>query len=388
MGSDASDTTNTVRSGKQRWWHEFSGAFGDLGTFLPYVLGALTVAGLAPQGVLLGFGVALLGSGLFYGIPIAVQPMKAVAAVLLTTGLSAGEVAASGIILGLVLLLLACTGMLGRVAYWIPRSVSAGLQLGLGLTMALLGAELISETPWLGGLSLLSLLLLLRLPYCPAALVALAIAVTAGWLTGSVELPTQLNLAWHLPALILPSWDEVVQATGLAVLPQLPLTLTNAIIVTAALSRELFPNHCQRVQETNLALSSGLMNLLLTPFGALPMCHGAGGLQAQYRFGARSGAAPAILGSILLTMGLFFADSAAALLACVPVAAAGALLLFAGADLALSRRLFDAQPSCWPVIILTAALMPLTNPALALAAGWLAEIVRGLLVRAIRRTRY
>ncbi|MEZ5592767.1 MAG: putative sulfate/molybdate transporter [Gammaproteobacteria bacterium] len=84
MGSDASETTKTDGSGK-RWWREVGGAFGDLGTFLPYVLGALTVAGLAPQGVLLGFGVALLGSGLFYGIPIAVQPMKAVAAVLLTT---------------------------------------------------------------------------------------------------------------------------------------------------------------------------------------------------------------------------------------------------------------------------------------------------------------
>jgi hypothetical protein len=104
MSEDRPGRDRTDRSGR-RWWGEFSGACGDLGTFLPYVLGALTVTGLAPQGILLGFGVFLLGSGLFYAIPIAVQPMKAVAALLLTQGLSAGETAASGILLGTVLLL-------------------------------------------------------------------------------------------------------------------------------------------------------------------------------------------------------------------------------------------------------------------------------------------
>src|SRR3546814_2408937 len=70
---------------------ELGGACGDLGTFLPYAIGAMTVAGLAPVGVLLGFGVFLVGSGLFYGLPIAVQPMKAVSAILLTGGIGAGE---------------------------------------------------------------------------------------------------------------------------------------------------------------------------------------------------------------------------------------------------------------------------------------------------------
>src|SRR5919106_191065 len=70
---------------------EVGGAFGDLGTFLPHVLGAITVAGLAPVGVLLSFGAIYVASGLFYRVPIPVQPMKAVSAVLLTSGLSASE---------------------------------------------------------------------------------------------------------------------------------------------------------------------------------------------------------------------------------------------------------------------------------------------------------
>src|SRR3954465_5557947 len=129
---------------------EFSGACGDLGTFIPHVIGAITVAGLAPAGVLFGFAAFLIGTGLFYGLPLPVQPLKAISAVILTGGLRPGEVAAAGIIIGVVLLLLGFTGWISRLARAIPQSVSAGLQLGLGLLMAVLGLKLILETPWLG----------------------------------------------------------------------------------------------------------------------------------------------------------------------------------------------------------------------------------------------
>ena len=126
---------------------EFSGACGDLGTFIPHVIGAITVAGLAPAGVLFGFAAFLIGTGLFYGLPMPVQPMKAVSAVILTDGLRPGEVAAAGMMLGVVLLVLGATGAIGRFARLIPQSVSTGLQLGLGLLMGVLGISLILETP-------------------------------------------------------------------------------------------------------------------------------------------------------------------------------------------------------------------------------------------------
>ena len=75
-------------------------------------------------------------------------------------------------------------------------------------------------------------------------------------------------------------------------LPQLPLTLTNAVIVTALVCRDLFPATAARASERNLALSTGVANLVLAPLGAMPMCHGAGGVQAEHRFGARTGVAP------------------------------------------------------------------------------------------------
>jgi hypothetical protein len=60
-------------------------------------------------------------------------------------------------------------------------------------------------------------------------------------------------------------------------------------------------------------------------------------------------------------------------------------LIIAGTDLALSRRLFDGRPSCWPVIGITALLTVVANPAVGLAGGWLAELCRSAIVRTIAR---
>src|SRR4029077_2072014 len=122
-----------------------------------------------------------------------------------------------------------------------------------------------------------------------------------------------------VPHLVVPSWAEVWRSLQVAVLPQLSLTLTNAVIVTASLSRELFPSTGSIASERRLAMSSGLANVLLCPFGAMPMCHGASGLSAQFRFGARTGLAPIIFGGVLLVLGVAFADRAAALFALIPI---------------------------------------------------------------------
>jgi predicted benzoate:H+ symporter BenE len=134
--------------------------------------------------VLLSFGVFYVASGLFYRLPIPVQPMKAVSAVLITSGLSAGEIAAAGLCLGLILLVLAVTGAIGRFARIVPQSVVTGLQLGLGITLALMSLELMVGLPWLGITTIGLLLLLLRVPRCPATLVALGVAIVLAQVAG------------------------------------------------------------------------------------------------------------------------------------------------------------------------------------------------------------
>jgi MFS superfamily sulfate permease-like transporter len=291
--------------------------------------------------------------------------------------------------IGVVLLALSVTGWIGRLGRAIPQSVSAGLQLGLGLLMGVLGLKLILETPWIGFGSLALLFALMRVPHCPAAPIALAAAMITGWATGKVGIASAVAITPGVPQLVIPTWPEVWRSFQVAVLPQLSLTLTNAVIVTASLSRELFPSTGSIASERRLALSSGLANVLLCPLGAMPMCHGAGGLAAQFRFGARTGLAPIIFGAVLLVLAIAFADHATALFALIPLGAVGSLLIFAGTDLAISRGLFDGKPSCLWVIGATALATVTVNPALGLILGWISEFIRAAIVRRLiseRRT--
>jgi MFS superfamily sulfate permease-like transporter len=198
---------------------------------------------------------------------------------------------------------------------------------------------------------------------------------------GNVGSAPEVAITPGVPHLVVPSWAEVWRSFQIAVVPQLSLTLTNAVIVTASLSRELFPSTGSIASERRLALSSGLANVLLCPFGAMPMCHGAGGLAAQFRFGARTGLAPIIFGGVLLVLAVGFADHAATLFALIPIGAVGSLLIFAGTDLAISRRLFDGKPSCWWVIGTTALITVTISPALGLILGWVSEFIRAAIVR-------
>src|SRR5579863_7278238 len=129
---------------------EVSGALGDLGTFLPHIIGAITVVGMDPTGVLTAFGLFYLVTGAFYGVPIAVQPMKAASAAALIQPMSPGAVAGAGIVIGLFFLIAGATGLVSRIARVVPPTVASGLQLGLGLSLGALGIRMIGGQPWLG----------------------------------------------------------------------------------------------------------------------------------------------------------------------------------------------------------------------------------------------
>ncbi|MFT4039047.1 MAG: putative sulfate/molybdate transporter [Thermomicrobiales bacterium] len=350
---------------------EVSGAVGDLGTFLPHIIGAVTVAGMAPTGVLSSFGLFYLMAGLFYGVPMGVQPMKAASAVLLIVPMTPLQVAGAGIVIGAVFFVLGVTGLVTRLAAAIPAPVAAGIQLGLGLSLAGLGVRLLQEQLWLGLLISVVTLLLLGNQRIPAALVAVGLGVLLAQLTGTGAPLPHLTLGLHLPPLVRPTWDDVLRGTELAVLPQIPLTLTNAVVATAAVTRQLLPERAGRVTERNLALTTGLGNLIAAPFGGYPMCHGAGGIAGHYRFGARTGAAPILVGAAFLALGVLLGDSAFALLALVPPAVLGSLLFFSGIELAASSspQRFAGR-DLFPFLVV-AALSVTTNPAIGFVVGML-----------------
>jgi len=141
---------------------EVSGSLGDLGTFLPHIVGAITVVGMAPTGILATFGLFYALSGAFYGVPMAVQPMKAASAAVLVEPMQPGAIAGAGIVIGAFFLLIGATGVVSRVARVLPATIAAGLQLGLGLSLAGLGVRLMEKQLWLGVVASAFMLLLMR----------------------------------------------------------------------------------------------------------------------------------------------------------------------------------------------------------------------------------
>jgi len=363
---------------------EISGAAGDLGTLLPLMLGAISVAGLAPGPVLAGFAAFYIATGLYYRLPIPVQPMKAVAAVLVTTAIAPGELAVSGVMIGICLVVLGATGWINRLARLVPQSVLAGLQVGLGLSLGLVSLKLLGTAPVAGIALLIVLIATTRLPKVPSALLVLVLAMVLGSAFGLAGMPAapQAPGTWSLAAFFAP--QTLYRALSQLALPQLALTFTNAVILTALMAKDYFGERAGRVTPGRLAVTSGLANLLLAPLGAMPMCHGAGGLAAHYRFGARSGAAPVMLGLVLAALALLPHGLGPRLLAAIPAAGLGVLLIAAAWQLAISKRLFDARPSCWPVIAATAIGTVWAGPLAGLIAGTLAELVRLAALKALR----
>lgn len=342
---------------------EWSGAFGDLGTLVPFLLAYVTVVGIAPSGMLLGFGLALVATGLYYGTPQAVQPMKAIGAVSIagaaqTATVTPEAVAVAALATGIIWLSLGLTGTAERVIRWIGRPVIIGITLGLGLAFMLQGTQLMATAVWFAApLLLLTILLLTR-----KAILAMLLILVSGIAWAMLSDNSMAGaLATTRPGFVPPawpfghvSWEAVVTGVLMLALPQVPLTLGNAVLAPVEYSNREFPQ--RPVTERQMAISTGLMNTLGSFIGAVPMCHGAGGMAAQTSFGARSGGAPVILGVLLILLALFFSESLAVLLRLFPQPALGVMLFLAGAQLALGSCDFARDKGERFVTLGTAAL--------------------------------
>jgi SulP family sulfate permease len=354
---------------------ELSGSIGDLGTFLPYILGAISIAGFNPASIFSGFGLFYIFCGWFYQIPMAVQPMKAASAAVLLHHLTPGEVAAAGLITGVVLLLLGLTGLIDFIGRITPPAVISGIQVGLGISLAVLGVKLIITEPLIGWPILVLMLPFLKSKRFPAAIVAVLVGVVLGFLLHPGQSLPVISLGIHLPEISLPAATNFKRGFFLAALPQLPLTLANAVLVTTALSRELFCTRAAKVSNRNLCLTMGAANLLSAPLGGYMMCHGGGGVAAHYSFGGRTKYTSYIIGGALLTIGLFLGSEGAKIFALIPEAALGCLLFYSGVDLASAAKHTEVKQEFY-VILAVAVFSLAINPAVAFIAGFI--LARGI----------
>ena len=320
--------------------HEMAGSLGDLGTFIPLFVGMVVVGGLSASSILFFSGLFNITTGVLFNIPMPVQPMKAIAAVAITEGMAPGEIYAAGIIVSGVILLVGVTGLTQRLNRWIPTVVVKGLQVSLGIKLMILGWHMVKDTGvwWgadsiglgiLGGLIGLLLLYNKKVPSAPVifgmGLVVTAISAPAMW--------GALRPSFELPSFTVPTMAEFAQGAVKGAIPQIPLTLLNSVIAVCALSWALFPGRGADIKK--VSMSVGLMNLVGCWMGAMPMCHGSGGLAGQHFFGARTGKSVIFLGTVKVALGLFAGAAALTVLLAYPDSILGVLLMFTAIELAL-----------------------------------------------------
>lgn len=356
---------------------EAGGAFGDLGTFIPIVVSLVVTCDLDIGSILFFAGLANIVTGFLFNQPIPVQPMKAIAAVAIAQLLSPGMIAAAGLGVGLVVFILAVTGLIQTVERLVPRAIVRGIQLGVGLKLLSKGVIMASDAWLMAGIALGLVLLSLRWKRFPSAMV-LFMGGLAYMVVANPGLTTDLSFGWSGPVFSPPTMAEWKAGLVQGGLPQIPLTLLNSVIAVCALSADLYPG--RGIGTRSMALSVGLMNMIGCWFGAMPMCHGAGGLAGQHRFGGRTGGAVVLLGVGKVVLGITLGSAAAVLLAAYPGAILGVLLCFAGVELA--RPVRDCKTRDEIILaVATAAGILIINTAVGFAVG----LVGALLLKAVHR---
>ncbi|MFC6772271.1 putative sulfate/molybdate transporter, partial [Halorubrum pallidum] len=126
---------------------EVTGAIGDSITVVPLVVALALLTDVSLPHVLVAFGVFQVVWGVRYGLPISVEPMKALAALAIAGALTYAELALAGLVLGALLLVIGLTGTLARVERWIGEPVIRGVQFAVGLILLQTGVDLALGDP-------------------------------------------------------------------------------------------------------------------------------------------------------------------------------------------------------------------------------------------------
>jgi SulP family sulfate permease len=371
---------------------EVSGAFADLGVFVPIAVALIVKNGLSPTAVLLPAGLLYIASAWLYRLPVPVQPLKAFGAIAIAASIGADGIAAGSLLMGAIFLVLGATGLIDRVAGLFATPIIRGVQLSVGLLFLQIAAGLLGShaQPFADAAQPTSVLIVATVIVVIAAvalrrrpitlvlvIVAIAIAV--------LRAPEGLQLG--PTALVVPHLDASMLTTAFVVLvvPQLPLTFANSCLATSDAARVYFGDRAAAVRPGRLAMSLGAADLLAGSISGMPVCHGAGGMTAHVAFGARTGVAPLTIGTTLVAAAVLFGASLSGLLAGFPLPVLAGLLVVAGLlHITLLRDLRGLLP--WTVALGVGIVGVTVNLAVAVALGLVAWwSIQGL--KAVTRVR-
>jgi SulP family sulfate permease len=350
---------------------ELAGSLGDLGTLLPIAIAMVLFNGLSPVGLFFSIGLFYVLSGAYFGITVPVQPMKVIGAYAIATAMNPEQILASALLMGLFLLIVGMTGAIDVIRKFTPKSVVRGVQLSTGALLISGGVKFIMGTSkyqvlqeavephltvqalagipisvLIGIVAAIVTLLLLDNRRFPAGLIVVAGGLLLGLLFGIRSDISSIHIGLNLPQLFpfdFPARADFTFALFALVLPQLPMTMGNAVIAYTDLSSEYFPDKSSSVTNRKACVSMALANFFSFSLGGMPLCHGAGGLAAHYRFGARTAGSNLMIGGLFVGLAILFGNSIVQVFNLIPMSLLGVLLIFAGAQLTLAMMDLDQR---------------------------------------------
>jgi hypothetical protein len=352
-----------------------AGALADLGVLVPIAVVLIVSNGLSATAAFLPAALLYVCAALAYGLPIPVQPLKAFGAIAIARGLGVDVIAAGAMLMGVVFIALARSGALDLAARAFPKPLIRGVQLAVGLLFLKIAWGLVVDPPKAFAAHALAPEVALPAAACVLGLALVlrdrpvTIALVAAGVLAAL-FATAPDLEAGPSAVTVPPLDANALWTALTllVIPQIPLTFANSCLATSDAARTYFGARAEAVRPRRLATTLGSANVLAGTIGGMPVCHGAGGLTAHYSFGARTAAAPLLMGGLLLVLALAVGAGLAALLAGFPLPILAGMLSAAG--VLHVRLLRDLQGRFdMGVAVVVGVVGVTTNLALGLALG-------------------
>ncbi|HDL17766.1 MAG TPA: hypothetical protein ENH29_01805 [Bacteroidetes bacterium] len=329
---------------------EWSGAVGDLGTMLPLAFALIIFNQFPPQRLFFLWGLVYLITGWYYRVPVAVQPLKAMAVIAIASGFSVAQLSSAAFFYGILMVLLSATGAIRGLERWFSPALVRGVQLGIGLILLQKALMMIHSNGvyfnqgnaalWvkilLFSVVVLVLFVMQFIRKIPVSIFVIAASIGVTGFLGLAPAHSWVDgRAFHLQ---IPQFDFLFAGLIYLMIPQLPLTLGNAVFAANDACHSFWREQAKRVSSSRLGFSIGLSNIVIGLLGGFPICHGAGGIAAHAKFGAKTGGSTIIIGSLLIIVALI--NPLAEFLFYIPIPILGAMLLFTSWSLmALVKKL-------------------------------------------------
>jgi SulP family sulfate permease len=362
-------------------FYDLSGSVGDLGTLLPLAFALVIVNGFPPERLFLLWGIVYILTGWYFKVPVAVQPLKAMAVIAIAKGFSIEMLSITSFFYGIVLLLLSSSGLIKYLQKLFTPGLVRGVQLGIGLILAQKAIELVIEKGILlnfqGSSLQVNIILLIAATIIislfqlkkkiPAALILILLSVLffnlLGYLPGIIDKRSFISFTK-------PDLSKVLDAFIFLIIPQLPLTLGNAVYAANDICHTLWNEKANKVTAPKLGFSIGLSDILIGLLGGFPICHGSGGMAAHAQFGAKTGKSTIIIGTVLVILVLCGFSS---FLFFIPVPLLAAMLLFDSYRMSILIKKVKDNIQLITALLVGIISFVTKNLSIALAAGIIFE---------------